>query len=255
MIKIFIGWDARETIAYDVCVQSILARTRSNPEIIPLKHRDLRKSGKFNRPWLIESDTGNYRDLVDNRPFSTEFSHTRFLVPDLCGHKGWALFMDCDMIFQSDIKKLWELREDKYAVQVVKHEHKPIDGIKMDGREQYSYYRKNWSSFILFNCGHPANRRLDADYVNNRPGKDLHSFSWLEDFQIGSIPKTYNWISGFSPVEYPPDVIHYTEGGPWFPECQDVAFADRWTIEYENYQRNTDHAISAVPTTKHDFAK
>lgn len=160
------------------------------------------------------------------------------------------------MIFQSDIKKLFDLFEDKYAVMVVKHEHKPKKGTKMDGREQYAYFRKNWSSFVAFNCAHPSNKILTPDYVNSRAGAEMHKFEWLSEQEIGALPKTYNWIEGYSPAEFPPDVIHYTEGGPWFPTCQDVMFADRWTDEYEGMQRNSDgQYFFKTPTTKHDFAK
>lgn len=254
-MRVFIGFDGREPEAAEVCEFSIKSRTKSKPQIFHLKHRELREKGLFWRPWLIESSTGNFRDLIDNKPFSTEFSHTRFLVPSICNYKGWALFMDCDMIFQSDIQKLFDLVNDKYAVMVVKHEHKPRKGVKMDGREQYAYSRKNWSSFIMFNCSHPANRILSPEYVNGRSGADLHQFGWLDGNLIGALPKTYNWIEGWSPAEFQPDVIHYTEGGPWFEQCQDVMFADRWTDEYERFQREGHSCYSAIPTTKYDFAK
>lgn len=253
-MRVFIGYDDREAVAYDVCYNSIRTRTKSKVSINKLDHRELRQQGIFKRPWLTESTTGNWRDLIDNKPFSTAFSHTRFLVPHLANYQGWALFMDSDMIFRSDIQKLWNLFEDKYAVMVVKHEHKPKHGMKMDGREQYAYPRKNWSSFIGFNCAHPSNKKLTPDYVNSADGGEMHRFEWLKDHEIGALPKTYNWIEGWSPVEFPPDVIHYTEGGPWFPECQDVLYAEEWTQEYEKTQRET-ICFSNVPTTKHDFAR
>ena len=56
---------------------------------------------------------------------STDFSFSRFLVPYLCGYEGWSLFMDCDMLMLDDIAELWALRDERYAVQVVKHEHVP----------------------------------------------------------------------------------------------------------------------------------
>lgn len=237
--KVFIGWDAREPIAYEVCKHSILSRTRQKLEVVPLKHRDLRQQGLFRRPWLTEATTGNWRDLIDDKPFSTEFSHTRFLVPHLMNYEGWALFMDSDMIFTTDIKKLFELKDDKYAVMCVKHEHKPKDGFKMDGRDQYAYFRKNWSSFVMFNCAHPANRHLTIEHVSFSNGGAMHKFSWLDDSLIGALPKTYNWIEGYSPLEFPPDVIHYTEGGPWFEDCKDVMFAEKWEHEHQRYLDDT----------------
>ena len=61
---------------------------------------------------------------------STEFSFSRFLVPHLCNYEGWAIFMDCDMMVVDDIKNLWNLRDNKYAVMCVKHQHKPKEDIK-----------------------------------------------------------------------------------------------------------------------------
>lgn len=198
--------------------------------------------GVFARPWLIDSATGNFTDLMDNRPFSTEFSHTRFLVPRLMQYKGWALFMDSDMIFMSDIVKLFALRNDKYAVMCVKHLHQPMENAaKMDGRVQLRYHRKNWSSFVLWNCAHEANRCMTASKINFMSGSELHAFEWLQDSLIGDLPFSYNYISGVSPRNTighgkRPDVVHYTAGGPWFDECKDVAYAPHWIDEYENWQ-------------------
>ena len=258
--SLFIGHDGREAVASEVAAHSIVNRTDSDVRIIFLKHRELRKDGYFARPWLVDGPTGNFSDLIDGRPFSTEFSHTRFLVPALMGYKGWALFLDADMIFLSDVEDLFKLCNNKYAAMVVKHNHVVKSGsIKMDNREQLAYNRKNWSSFVLWNCGHPANKTLTPEKVNFMKGSDLHNFTWLTDSQIGSLPFTYNYISGVSPPlteakNHLPDVIHYTEGGPWFENCQDVPYAKLWLDEYEDYQRNRgDFFVCDVPTLKHDL--
>lgn len=207
----------------------------------------MRKSGLFIRPWLIEGSTGQYRDLLDDKSFSTEFSHTRFLIPELQLFGGWALFLDADMIFQGDIQKLFDMRNDKYAIMCVKHQHEvKAEHVKMDGRLQQKYYRKNWSSFVLWNCGHPANAKMRKERVSFMPGRDMHGFTWLKDEEIGSLPFPYNYISGVSPKlpQYEggpskPEVIHYTEGGPWFEECKDVPYADLWDNELRSW-RNAD---------------
>ena len=186
--RVFIGYDQREKIAYDICKFSI---ERNDPthliQITPLVHTCLRRQGWFNRPWLTVADSGNRVDLIDGKPFSTEFSHTRFLVPALTGYKGWALFMDCDMIVDIDLNKLFEQCDDSKAVMVVKHNHVPTNEIKMDGQEQPKYWRKNWSSFILWNCSHPSNAALTPDVVNTKSGRWMHQFSWLQEHEIGSI--------------------------------------------------------------------
>lgn len=275
--NIWIGWDSREAVASDVAAHSIRSRTKSPVNIKYLKHRELRSRGLFRRPWTIDADTGNSRDAIDSRPFSTEFSHTRFLVPHLNNYQGWALFMDSDMIFQSDIADLFALADPKYAVMCVKHQHHPqANASKMDGRAQLQYYRKNWSSFILWNCGHTANKHITPEKVNFMLGSDLHAFSWLDDSMIGSLNYRYNYISGISPKipdmrsdvqmikdanrrspspESLPFVIHYTEGGPWMKECKNVPYADLWIQEYEDWCRNADHGeddIGHIPSTKYD---
>lgn len=230
--RIYIGFDSREKLAYDTCAYSILHNTSSKPKIIPLVHKELRRQGYFCRPWGIEAYTGNMYDQVDNRPFSTEFSHTRFLVPHLANYKGWALFMDCDMVWDADIKKLFAFCDDKYACMVVKHNHKPSDDIKMDGVSQAKYFRKNWSSFVLWNCSHPANKVLTPEYVSTKAGGELHAFSHLQDHQIGNLPQDYNWIDGVSDSTIKPHVIHYTDGGPWFHNYKDVKHANVWWKYY-----------------------
>lgn len=170
--------------------------------------------------------------------------------------KGWALFMDSDMVFMSDIAKLLVLADEKYAVMCVKHNHiPPANSMKMDGREQLRYHRKNWSSFVLWNCSHPANKVVTKEYVGFAKGTDLHSFSWLADDLIGDLPKTYNFISGVSPkLVGMPDVIHYTEGGPWFDECKEVPYAGTWIEEYEDLQANG-KLITDIPSVAYEKAE
>lgn len=254
-IKVFIGYDSREAVAGDVAAFSIRKNTKSKVDIEYLKHRELRNRGLFRRKWSIDALTGNWRDDNDDKPFSTEFSHTRFLIPALMKFKGWSLFMDSDMIFLGDVKDLFAMADDTKAVMVVKHQHEiiPADRFKMDGREQLAYRRKNWSSFVLWNCAHPLNRQITPEKVNFLTGLELHGFSWLPDSAIGELPMTYNYISGVSPHlnGEQPEVIHYTNGGPWFDECQDVPYGDLWLEMYENYQK-AGGSISDVPTTARD---
>lgn len=166
------------------------------------------------------------------------------------------------MLFLSDIGKLIDLLDDKYAVMVVKHNHVVTrDTQKMDGRAQLAYNRKNWSSFIAWNCGHEMNRQLTPEKINYMSGAELHQFTWLSDNMIGELPFTYNYISGVSPrlstlmgeeSGYRPDVIHYTEGGPWFDNCREVPYADIWLAEYEDYCRSGG-VISDVPTISREM--
>lgn len=246
VLRVFVGYDNREAVAAKVLKHSIERHTPAAVRVEMLEHRALRSAGWFRRPWLIDPDTGNFRDLVDGKGFSTEFSHSRFLVPALMGYRGWALFLDCDMVFLGDIRRLWALRDDRYAVMCVKHVQPVARGeMKMDNRPNEAYARKNWSSFVLFNCGHEANRALTVDAVNSRDGGWLHRLEWLGPCHdlIGALPGSYNYISGSSATLPVKDIecIHYTHGGPWFEACRDVPHASVWMDAYEDWSRDADH--------------
>lgn len=249
-LNVWIGFDSRESELSDICAHSIKRRTQAHVKIHYLKHRELRRNKWFKRPWHVRSDDGEWIDLIDNKPFSTEFSHTRFLIPALQDYQGWALFCDADMLFLSDIKKLWEhTANNHYALMCVKHDHHPPANVqKMDGRLQQQYFRKNWSSFVLWNCAHPAHKRLTTEYVNTATGADLHAFKWVADHEIGDLPRSYNWISGLSPkLEksangrlITPACVHYTEGGPWFPAYKNVPLGELWEDERTDWQINSE---------------
>jgi lipopolysaccharide biosynthesis glycosyltransferase len=167
---------------------------------------------------------------------STEFTFTRFLIPELTDYKGWAVFMDSDMILRTDIKELFDLADDKYAVMCVQHDYKVEEGTKMDGQKQTIYPRKNWSSMVLWNCGHPSNKVVTQKLVNDPTvtGAYLHRFSWLKDEEVGSIDHTWNYLVGVYDDKANPNLIHYTEGGPWFENYRDCEYHAEWKTELYN---------------------
>ena len=221
-MKVFVGYDTREDIAYQVCKHSLESRNK-NVEVRPLKQNELREQGWYSRP-------------IDKLA-STEFTFTRFLVPELCNFDGWALFCDSDIIFIEDIKQLFDQADDKYAVMCAQHDYTPKEGIKMDGQTQTVYPRKNWSSVVLFNCGHPSNKKLDINLVNNPDitGAYLHRFSWLDDTEIGQISHEWNWLTDWyeEGKDGTPKALHYTEGGPWFENYRNCGWHSTWKIELQ----------------------
>lgn len=225
-LKIFVGYDPREDLAYEVCRHSILKHATFPVEVIPIKQGDLRKAGLY---WRTRDPTE-----------STQFSFSRFLTPFLAGFEGWAMFVDCDFLYTVDIRELAELIDDKYAIMCVKHDYKPKSTTKMDGAVQTTYPRKNWSSMVLYNCGHPKNRVLTPSVVNSQSGAFLHRFTWLDDNDIGSIPYTWNFLVGHNEIDDKelPKAIHYTMGGPWFEAWKDCQFADLWLQEVDEYKRS-----------------
>lgn len=222
---VYVGYDAREDDAYQVCKASILKHATIPVRIIPLKDHVLRGNGAYWREY--EERGGQKYDLSDGKPFSTDFSFTRFLVPSI-EHEGSAAFVDCDFLFRDDIAKLFALMDRKYAVQVVKHDYRPKETLKMDGQKQQSYPRKNWSSMILWNLDHMSNQKLTQMAVNNKSGRWLHGFGWLNDDEIGSLPEAWNWLEGHSSEAWEPRAVHYTRGVPSMPGYENTPYADEW---------------------------
>ncbi|MGH6954425.1 MAG: glycosyltransferase [Alphaproteobacteria bacterium] len=240
MMHVFIGYDGREDLAYRVCRFSIVNRASAPVAIHQVTHKAIRHMGLFDRPWRIDGPTGQMIDERDGKPFSTEFAHTRFLVPHLARRlgldTGWALFCDCDFLFLADPAELFALTERNYAVMCVKHRHASPEGTKMDRVAQSRYARKNWSSLVLWNL--EKNGNLALDDVNHRTGGWLHAFSWLADGEIGALPEAWNWLAGVSPTTsdavgetFAPKAVHFTEGGPWFPQYRGVPYAMEWLQE------------------------
>ena len=227
ILPVFIGWDSREPEAADVTKSSLLQHSTFPLHVQMLKERPLRHAGLYQRKWRAEG--GQKFDQIDGKPFSTEFSFTRFLIPALMQWDGWALFVDCDWLFKADIRNLVDTLDDKYAVMCCKQDYKPATDTKMDGVMQQRYFRKNWSSFMAFNCGHPTNKLLTVQAVNEEPGSWLHGFGWVPDEEIGNLDHRWNWIDGTTTGE--PFGVHYTLGGPWFAHMQDVAYAEDWRDE------------------------
>lgn len=220
-LKIYVGYDTREDIAWQVCRHSLLRHASSEIEIYPLKQASLRELGLYTRP-------------ADKA--ATQFSLTRFLVPYLAAHDGWTIFVDCDFLFTTDIMELTRQASRDKAIHVVQHDYTPVNQVKMDGQAQTVYPRKNWSSFILFNNAHPAVKALTPEVVNSQSPAFLHRFNWLSDDLIGALPLGWNFLEGeYSMPSEAPHAIHYTNGGPWFENCQNVDFADLWLKERELY--------------------
>ena len=216
-LPVYVGYDPKESISWHVMVQSLMETSSMPLSIHPVNLRNYSKI--FTRK-------------VDAKQ-SNQFSFSRFLVPYLQNYQGYAVFMHCDMMLRSDIAELFEIASDNpdKAVHVVQHDYTPKDKIKYLGQVQYAYPRKNWSSVVVWNCAHPANRSLDLDFVHNGTGAELHRFSWLSDDEIGNLDLNWNWLVGEYSSDYADQNVknvHWTVGGPYFNEYRDVEFSDEW---------------------------
>ena len=248
MFKCYLGYEPREDDGYQVCEFSIHRRTSKPIEVIPIEIEDMRKKGLYDRE--MEMREGRLWDNISDAPCATGFAITRFLVPILAKHEGWALFCDgSDMMFTEDIWELEQYFDPKYAVICTQHKHEAVDGsIKMDNQIQTAYRRKNWSSVMLFNCAHPSNKALDKNLVNSVPGRDLHGFCWLKDEEIGSLPLEWNYlVMGDSQLCYNKGMkktvknVHFTEGIPSMPNYEKVMFSDDWRLEQDIMKQSGYH--------------
>ena len=218
-MNIYIGFDSSnygQRLAFDVCKRSIL-KYNNNLNINGLYLKDLKLKGLYYR----EDNTG-----------STEFTYTRFLVPYLNNYKGWALFCDNDFLWFCDPTEILEkYKDDSKAILCVKHTYTSCnDNLKMDGRKQEWYPRKNWSSLMLFNCSHPDIKKLTIENVNTKSPKWLHRMEYCNDNNIGSLPIDYNYLVNYYDTNKF-KALHFTDGGPWHEKYRDVMYGDLW-IDY-----------------------
>jgi len=222
IIRVFIGYDPREAVAFSVLAHSIHRRASRPVAIAP----------------LMLSQLGPLMWRERHSLQSSDFSFSRFLAPHLCGYAGWAVFMDCDMLMLDDIARLWDLRDDRYAAMCVQHDHVPAEETKFLGERQTRYEKKNWSSVMLLNNARCA--ALTPDYVNTASGLELHRFRWLADEAlIGRIPHRWNHLVDYDPPLPAAEIstLHYTTGGPWFEAYRDCGYADLWFAERDDMLR------------------
>lgn len=210
MIRLFVGFDAREAVASSVFIHSAERLCT-----VPIQSQKLILSQL--KPWFDRP-----RDPLQ----STDFAFSRFLVPYLCGYEGWALFADGDMLCREDLARLWKLRDESKAVMVVQRAHHATQSTKFLGQKQTAYARKNWSSLMLFNCRRCTD--LVPGYVANAPGLDLHQFRWVPDDLIGDLPARWNHLVGVDEPNEDAAIVHYTLGMPFFQGFERCEYATDW---------------------------
>lgn len=209
-IQLVVGFDQREAVAYHTFCQSVIDRCSRPVSITPLALQNI----------------GSYTETHTDG--SNSFIYSRFLTPWLMGFTGWAVFADGDMICREDLAALWALRDPAKAVMVVQHDYKTKAHGKYLGNKNEDYPRKNWSSVILWNCGHAKHKILLPEFVMKQTGAYLHRFSWLEDQDIGELPKEWNWLTTEYEDNYQAKLLHYTLGTPCFKDYANANMADLW---------------------------
>jgi hypothetical protein len=229
MIRIFIGYDRPEPVVFNVAAHSLIAKSSEPLAITPINLQHL--AGIFKR---------------ERNPLqSTEFSFSRFLVPYLAGYEGWAIFMDNDFLARADIAELWAMRDDQYSVMCVKHDHTPKEEMKFKGSTQTQYEKKNWSSLMLMNCA--KCKVLTPEYVNSATGLELHQFKWLDgDEKIGGLPHYWNYLVDYYKHDEAAKLLHFTEGGPFYPDYANCDYADEWFAAFKEAGSGSQADIAAI---------
>ncbi|HVZ01977.1 MAG TPA: hypothetical protein VHA35_20900 [Dongiaceae bacterium] len=193
-LRVFIGYDHRQAVSYNVLQFSIFRRCSKPVAITPLF-----------LPTLPLTRTG-----------LTPFTYSRFLVPWLCGYQGWAMFLDIDYLCRADLAELFRLTDDRYAVMVSKNEK-----------------RFEWASMIMFNCGHPGNQVLTPDYVQDpQRCKTPHMIDWVPEALVGDLPREWNHLVGYDAPRSDAKLVHYTQGMPIFEETRGSEYAEEWKTEH-----------------------
>lgn len=225
----FLGSDPRDELASQVAIRSMLkhARFEGDIKIHLLKDHELRRAGLYWRAYEVRPN-GQGVDLIDGKPFSTQFSFTRFCVPELARMMGIhepVLFTDPDVMWCAPIEDLFAQYKLGKSVMCVPHDHMPKEMTKFDGIMQERYFRKNWSSVMLI---HPdLTRACDPQKVNNRPGSWLHALLWAKDDDIGELPFEWNHLVGYDEKK-DAKLVHFTLGTPDSPGRENDEHAAEW---------------------------
>lgn len=215
-VRIYTGFDQREAVGWHVCLQSVIERTDSLLEVIPL-------TAQLGRRYGIGTDGTN------------AFTKLRFLVPYLCGYRGWALFIDCaDMLLMADVAELWGMRDSIYDVLVVKHEYSTKHPVKYLGQPNIDYPCKNWSSVMLMNCGNFPWRKITPEYISKATGQHLHRFEFLKPDRIGDLPREWNHLVSEYEENPGAKLAHYTVGIPAWKRYANAEHAQSWRAAHKS---------------------
>lgn len=212
-LKVFIGFDPRQPVAYQVAQASIVRNSSRPVSITP----------------LILSQ------LPLKRRGLTEFTFSRYLVPYLCGYEGEALFVDADILCIGDIAELpWDTDD---AVSVVKH-----TTVTKGGQTVNVQFER--PSVMLFNCEQCP--PLSLDLIENGTPQKLETWA----HSVGDLPHEWNYLVGYD-TGGGAKLAHFTQGIPIFEEtCKDEYAAEwlemaKWCSESCSWQEIMGNSVHA----------
>lgn len=210
MIRLFCGYDPREAIGFHVFVASVLEHASEPVAITPLDSRGMPEG-------------------------SNSFTTSRFLVPYLCGFKGWAVFADaCDMLMLGDVTDLLEHCNPRKAAMVVPNNYHTRNPRKYIGTsmecENRDYSMKNWASLMLINCQHPAWFGITPMKLRKEMPAvlDLLQFRFCDEGDLGFLPERWNVLADEGQAIEDAKLLHWTAGIPAFPLYRNAPGAELW---------------------------
>jgi hypothetical protein len=206
VLRVFTGYDYRESDGWHAFMASVLATNGHDIAVSAL--------------------SGPQKDGTN------AFTYERFMVPEYCNWGGMALYVDgCDMIVRESFRTLLSHYDPTKAVHVVKHEYRTRHERKYVGTameaDNTDYPRKNWSSVILWNCGHLAHFQA-RERLRGSDGQFLHRFGWLKDEEIGELPIEWNWLVDEYGENEGAKLLHWTAGMPGFAHYAQAPMASEW---------------------------
>jgi hypothetical protein len=146
-----------------------------------------------------------------NRP-RTPFTFQRFLIPELCGYRGRAIYLDSDMLVFSDIRALWET---------------PLHGCDLQSVQEGPDGRRPQFSVMLMDCG-----RLGWNVEEICESLDRGSLTYEQLMyemkatgRIGrAIASDWNSLEHFEPGRT--CLLHYTDMNrqPWVATANPLAY-------------------------------
>lgn len=193
-MRVFIGFDARQPIAYHVCRASVERYAKGRVQVEPVR-----------LDWLPITRRG-----------LTDFTFARYLVPWLCDFNGPALFLDADIVVRADVRELLDVADPRAAVSVVQ------------GQRAFE-----WPSVMFFRCDAAACKTLTPEWVNS-PETAPHTLGWARDRLGALPPEwnfIVGYDACPSP-EWQPKIVHYTAGIPCWRETEACEFAEWWHEEF-----------------------
>lgn len=213
-LKVFVGVDKRQYLAYTVAAHSIFTRSSKPVAITAL---------------LLDQLPIERRGLSD-------FTYSRYLVPWLCNYEGHALFVDADILVRGDIAELpWDAPD---AVSVVMH-----DKVFAKGREWSTRFER--PAVMLFNCAEC--KVLTREYIERAAPQKME---WAKS--VGTLPDEWHHLVCYQQPK-DAKLAHFTAGIPAFPETETDEYAEEWRNELAAAIHTVDWADIMGPSVHAQF--